>query len=73
MSRFCSETSHSVRSASLLVLAVALRDYTWGVELYYNLAINKWLHLSPDLQLIQNERQADSVAVIPGIRLTIDF
>jgi porin len=46
---------------------------TWGFELYYIFAINKWLHLSPDLQLIKNERAADDLAVIPGVRLVIDF
>ena len=51
---------------------VELRD-TWGFELYYNLAINKWLYLSPDIQFVQNEREEDSFAVIPGIRLVIDI
>jgi porin len=46
---------------------------TWGFELFYNFAINKWLHLSPDLQLIENEREDDDLAVIPGVRLVIDF
>jgi len=51
---------------------IDLRD-TWGIEFYYNFAINKWLHLSADLQLIRNERAADDFAVIPGVRLVIDF
>jgi hypothetical protein len=51
---------------------IDLRD-TWGVELYYNIAINKWLHLTPDIQLVQNEREDDDIAVIPGVRLVIDF
>ena len=51
---------------------IDLRD-TWGFELYYNFAINKWLHLSADLQLIENEREADDFAVIPGVRLVMDF
>ena len=49
-----------------------LRD-TWGFELYYNYAINPWLHLTPDLQLVMNENKGDNLAVIPGIRLVIDF
>ena len=57
-----------------LVSPVAnVRDYTWGIELYYNVEINKWLHLTPDLQFVKNERAADDVAVIPGIRLVMDF
>jgi porin len=51
----------------------AIRDYTWGVELYYNVEINKWLHLSPDLQFVKNENTGDDLAVIPGIRLVMDF
>ena len=46
---------------------------TWGFELYYNVAINKWLYLTPDIQFVQNEREDDDFAVIPGIRLVIDF
>jgi porin len=46
---------------------------TWGFELYYSLEINKWLHLTPDLQLVQNQRQGNSIAIIPGVRLVMDF
>jgi porin len=51
---------------------IRLRD-TWGVELYYNYEINKWLHLSPDFQLVKNQNTRDDLAVIPGIRLVMDF
>jgi len=33
---------------------IGIRD-TWGVELYYNFEINKWIHLTADLQLVKNE------------------
>ncbi len=49
-----------------------LRD-TWGFEFYYNFEINKWLHLSADLQLVKNQNADDDLAVIPGARLVIDF
>jgi carbohydrate-selective porin OprB len=45
----------------------------WGLELYYNFEINPWLHLTPDLQLVQNDDKDDDFAVIPGIRLVLDF
>ena len=48
-------------------------DDTWGVEIYYNFAINQYLHLTPDLQFVQNENVSDDVAIIPGIRLVMDF
>jgi hypothetical protein len=54
------------------IVDLSLQD-TWGVELYYNFEINKYTHLTPDLQIIQNERKNDDVAVIPGIRLVMDF
>ena len=56
-----------------LVSPVADLQDQYGFELYYNIAINKWLHLSADLQLVQNEREEDDLAVIPGIRLVMDF
>jgi hypothetical protein len=54
------------------ISGLSLQD-TWGVEIYYNFEINKWLHLTPDLQIVQNEYKDDDVAVIPGIRLVMDF
>jgi porin len=56
-----------------LVSPVTDLQDTWGFELYYNFAINKWLHLSPDLQLTQNAREDDDLAVIAGVRLVVDF
>ena len=53
-------------------VGVRARD-TWGLELYYNFEINRWLHLTPDLQLVQNAAENDEFAVIPGIRLVLDF
>ena len=53
-------------------LGLRLRD-TWGFELYYNVAINSWLHLTGDLQVIENERKGDDTAIIPGARLVITF
>ena len=51
---------------------IRLRD-TWGIELYYNYEINKWLHLSPDFQLVKNQNTRDDLGVVPGIRLVMDF
>jgi porin len=45
----------------------------FGFELYYNLAINRWLRLTADLQLVQNLSKADDFAVIPGARLVLEF
>ncbi|MBW2510972.1 MAG: carbohydrate porin [Deltaproteobacteria bacterium] len=51
---------------------VDLQD-TWGFELYYNFAVNKWAHLTADLQLLENAQKDDDLAVVSGVRLVIDF
>jgi porin len=56
-----------------LVSPVADLQDTWGFELYYNVAINKYLHVTADLQLIENEWKDDDLAVIPGVRFVVDF
>mgnify|MGYP001817306705 CR=1 FL=1 len=46
---------------------------TWGFELYYNYQVMPSVHLTADLQLIENEWNDDDFTVIPGARLVIDF
>jgi hypothetical protein len=46
---------------------------TWGFEMYYNYELTPWSHLSADLQLVQNQRKGDDFAIIPGVRMVIDF
>jgi porin len=65
-------------------IGLGVRDI-WGFEAYYNFEITPWMHLTGDIQLIENGRghddlrfiengsRGDSTAVIPGIRLVIDF
>jgi len=56
-----------------LVSPVAdLRDL-WGVELYYNFEVTPWFHVTPDLQIVQNEFDDDDTAVILGVRGALDF
>ena len=50
-----------------------LRQNLYGFEAYYNIALNPWLHLSPDIQLYRNGIKKDSIAIIPGVRLVMDF
>jgi porin len=50
-----------------------LRSNTWTTELFYNIEINRWLHLTPNLQYAQNENESDDPAVIVGTRLVVDF
>lgn len=56
-----------------LVSPVTDLQNTWGTEVYYNVEITKWLHVSADLQFIETEQADNDLAVIPGIRMVIDF
>jgi porin len=49
------------------------QENVWGTELYYNAEITPSFHLTPNLQLINNQNQSDSTAVILGLRAVIDF
>jgi porin len=65
-------------------VGIGVRDL-WGFEAYYNFEITPWMHLTGDIQLIENGRghddirfiengsRGDSIAVVPGVRLVIDF
>ena len=42
-----------------------------GVELFYNAAITPWIHISPDLQVIDPfEKKADTALVV-GLRMSM--
>ena len=51
---------------------IDLRDL-WGVEVYYSVQIIPSVHLTADLQIVQNARNGDNIAVIPGVRLVTDY
>ncbi|HHT9111576.1 MAG TPA: carbohydrate porin, partial [Candidatus Brocadiaceae bacterium] len=44
-----------------------------GMELYYNVAINPWLHITPDLQVIEPVSKNVDTTVVAGVRMKIDF
>jgi porin len=58
-------------------------DHEQGVELFYNIAVAPWLHVTPDLQfvdaarnkapLVGPSRKAVHTAVVAGLRVKIDF
>ena len=49
---------------------VALEEVQ-GVELYYNVALTPWFHLTGVLQVVDNEKEADDPALILGLRAKI--
>ncbi len=44
-----------------------------GVELFYNVAFTPWCKLTADLQIVRPSTQRFDTAIIPGVRLKIDF
>ncbi len=53
-------------------VGVNLRNI-WGAELYYNAEVSPWFHLTPNIQLVSNQNDSNSTAVILGLRAVIDF
>ena len=66
----------------LLIKRIGL-DHEQGVELFYNIAITPWLHVTPDLQFVDAGRNKSPVltaggksigtAVVSALRIKIDF
>jgi porin len=44
-----------------------------GGELYYNVAVTPWLHLTPDLQIIHPAAKKVNTTVVGGLRFKADF
>ena len=46
-----------------------------GVELYYDIEVTPWLHITPDLQVIVDPGGSDArdVAIVCGIRTRMSF
>ena len=51
---------------------LSLRD-EHGVELYYNVTVTPWCHVTPDLQMITPFRERADPSLIVGLRAKIDF
>ena len=66
----------------LLLKRIGL-DHEQGVEIFYNIAITPWLHLTPDLQFIDAGRNKSPIltaggksigtAIVSALRIKIDF
>lgn len=52
---------------------ILLADHGQGVELYYNYAATSWLHITPDLQIIDPARRGVDTALVFGIRVKMDL
>ena len=51
---------------------VPLRDER-GVELFYNVGVTPWCHITADLQVITPAMQVAETALVLGLRAKIDF
>lgn len=50
-----------------------LGDHGQGVELFYNYAVNPWLHVTGDLQVIDPARQGVDNALVLGLRVNMNL
>lgn len=46
---------------------------TQGVEIFYNFEVTKWLHVTPDFQIIEPSAKHDDTVYVAGLRAKIDF
>lgn len=44
-----------------------------GVEVYYNIEVTPWFHLTPDFQVLDPARQQNSTAILVGFRGRLSF
>ncbi|MCA9026556.1 MAG: carbohydrate porin [Planctomycetaceae bacterium] len=44
-----------------------------GVEMYYDIAVTPWLHVTPDLQFIMPARESVDTATVAGVRARVIF
>ena len=44
-----------------------------GLELFYNVGVTPWLHITPDLQVITPILGRAETSVVLGLRMKIDF
>ena len=45
----------------------------WGVEIFYNIEVTPWLHITPDFQVINTSVKSRDKAVIGGLRVKTVF
>jgi len=50
-----------------------LLDDSQGVELFYNVEVTPWLHLTPDFQIIESSLRTADTAYVAGVRAKIDL
>jgi len=46
---------------------------TQGYEIFYNIEVTPWLHITPDFQIIEPSNRNTDTAYVAGLRTKIDF
>jgi len=64
------QTSTELKDTLAPVLPVGNEQ---GVELYYNVAVTPWCHVTPNVQVLEPSNQAANTATLIGIRTRIDY
>jgi porin len=64
------QTSTELKQTLAPVLPVGNEQ---GVEVYYNIGVTKWFHITPNLQVIEPSNQTADTAVVVGVRSRLDF
>jgi porin len=52
---------------------IGLKSDEQGIEIFYEAEISPWLHVTPDLQIIDPGLSASDTAVILGLRVNVNF
>ncbi|MCZ6804183.1 MAG: carbohydrate porin, partial [Proteobacteria bacterium] len=52
---------------------IGIKGAEQGVEIYYEAEITPWLHVTPDLQIVDPGLSASDTAVIFGLRVNMNF
>jgi porin len=68
---FYNQLSSDLKNLTSIV-GINLRNI-WGAEFYYNAEVSPWFHLTPNIQLVSNQNESDSTAVILGLRTVMNF
>jgi porin len=59
---FPGQTVHSVHSAD-----------EQGVEVFYNVGVTPWCHITPDIQVVVPSRERVPTPLVFGLRAKVDF
>ena len=62
-----------LRTDGPVARAIDARSGEQGLEIFYEAALTPWMHLTPDLQVVEPGPGENDTAVILGLRLLVDF